>query len=78
MQAVSPGAASNRLKIMLRFIRQQNDRNNVADLKIDSRAQFVQNVRERGGNRDHFKNAVFSLQVGLVLARPLPKQRELS
>src|ERR1700730_805196 len=78
MQAEPQSAVSNRLRIILRITLQQDERDNVSYLKVNRRAQLVHHLRERCTHRNQFKNAVFSPQIGLLLARASPMGRELS
>jgi hypothetical protein len=72
MQAELQSATGNRMKIVFLVIGWQNDRDNVAYLKIDRRTQLVQNSGERCTHRNQFENAVFSTQKGSLFAGVLP------
>jgi hypothetical protein len=53
----------------------RNDRDNVADLKIDRRTQPVQDARERRTLRNQFEDCRFSAQEGFLFVGALPMPR---
>src|ERR1700730_852456 len=55
----------------------QDDRYNVAYLKIDSLTQSVQEPNERYTHRNQFQNALFSTQKGFLFGRASPMPRRL-